>query len=268
MAQFSVDTFTTALKQGGALASLFQCELTDQKGTAGQVDDFKFLCKGVSFPASTIEAASVTFMGRALNIPGNRAAAQVTTSVYNDENMEIRNNIESWMERINSHATNKRDSGMMSILGNNSYTGTLTVKQFSKTGDDVSPPKSYEFVDCWPSACGEIALSWDANEIQTFDITWEFNYWKSAGSGAGGGPGGGPPSDFRLKDDIFLIRKATSTMPNLYMFKYKWDKVSNYIGVMAQELLDTGFKNAAIKGSDGFYSVDYRQLGFPMLKIN
>ena len=75
-------------------------------------------------------------------------------------------------------------------------------------------------------------------------------------------------SDFRLKDNIVLLQKATSILPNIYAFKYKWDKVTNYIGVMAQELLDTRFKNAAIKGSDGFYSVDYRQLGFPMLKIN
>ena len=36
-------------------------------------------------------------------------------------------------------------------------------------------------------------MSWDTNDIQTFDITWEFNYWKSAGSGAGGSSGGGPP---------------------------------------------------------------------------
>tara|TARA_B100001750_G_C15268906_1_gene476502 strand:+ start:55 stop:642 length:588 start_codon:yes stop_codon:yes gene_type:complete len=193
MANFSVDTFTSKLSQGGALASLFQCDLVMSKGAAGSVDDFAFLCKGVSFPASTIEAASVTFMGRALQIPGNRAAAQVTTSVYNDEDMAIRNHIENWMEKINSHASNKRDAGMMKILGSGSYTGQLTIKQYSKSGGEVSPLKSYEFIDCWPSACGEIALSWDTNDIQTFDITWEFNYWKSAASGAGSATGGGPP---------------------------------------------------------------------------
>ena len=194
MANFNIDTFTSALSQGGALASLFQCELTDQKGNAGSVDNFKFLCKGVSFPASTIDVATVTFMGRALNIPGNRAAGQITTSVYNDEDMAIRNNIENWMERINSHATNKRDPGMMKILGSNSYTGKLTVKQFSKTSNEASPTKHYEFIDVWPSSCAEIALSWDTNDIQTFDITWEYNYWRSAASGAGGGSSGGGPA--------------------------------------------------------------------------
>ena len=82
---------------------------------------------------------------------------------------------------------------MMKILGSGAYTGQLTIKQYSKSGGEVSPLKSYEFIDCWPSACGEIALSWDTNDIQTFDITWEFNYWKSAASGAGSATGGGPP---------------------------------------------------------------------------
>ena len=62
MGNFSVDKFTSALAAGGALSSLFQCELTSTKGGAGTIDDFKFLCKGVSFPASTIEAATVTFL--------------------------------------------------------------------------------------------------------------------------------------------------------------------------------------------------------------
>ena len=180
---FSIDKFTSALTKGGALASLFQCELTAAKGTGSDIGSFKFLCKGVGFPASAIEAASITFMGRALQIPSNRAAGQVTTSVYNDEDMEVRNHLENWMEKINSHASNKRSSDMMKITGNGSYTGALKITQFAK--DDSGPTKSYEFVDVWPSSTGEITLSWDTNDIQTYDVTWEFNYWKSAESSVG-----------------------------------------------------------------------------------
>ena len=52
------------------------------------------------------------------------------------------------------------------------------------------------------------------------------------------------------------------------MFKYKWDKFTNYIGVMAQELLDTRYSSAVRKNSNGYYSVDYSKLGFPMQKIS
>ena len=177
---FSIDTFTEKLASGGALGSLFQCNLVTAKGTGSVINDFKFLCKGATLPGSAVEAATVTYMGRAIQLPGNRAAAQLTTSVYNDENMEIRNHIENWMELLNSHRTNKRGSNFVSF---ESYTGTLTVEQLSKTGSGVT--KGYEFVQAWPSATGEIAVAWDSNDIQTFDITWEYAYWKSAESAVG-----------------------------------------------------------------------------------
>jgi len=179
---FNIDNFTSKLSSGGALASLFEAELTGSQGTIGDgaIADFKFMCKGVTFPASTLETASVTYMGRAMNIPGNRAAATLTTSIYNDENMEIRNYLESWMERLNSHKTNKRAPGFEAI---SSYTGTMKLKQISKDGG--SSTKTYEFIDCWPSSTGDITLSWDTNDIQTFDVTWEYSYWRSPNSGAG-----------------------------------------------------------------------------------
>ncbi len=64
-----------------------------------------------------------------------------------------------------------------------SYTGTLKVKQFAKAG--AKSTKSYEFIDAWPSAVGEITVDWETNDIQTYDITWEFSYWKSAQSNTG-----------------------------------------------------------------------------------
>ena len=174
---FRIDTFTSKLAAGGALGSLFECELTLAKGAGSTIGDFKFMCKGAVLPASTIEPGTVTYMGRALQIPGNRAAQQLNTDVYNDEDMAIRNHIENWMELINSHKGNSRNSGMAAI---GSYTGSLKVKQLSK--EDVGTVKTYEFVDCWPSSCAEVPLSWETNEIQTFAITWEYNYWKTMDS--------------------------------------------------------------------------------------
>ena len=69
---FDVNAFASKMAKGGALASLFQCTIANGKGSMGDVGQFQFMCKGVSFPASTIEAATVTYMGRALQIPGNR----------------------------------------------------------------------------------------------------------------------------------------------------------------------------------------------------
>ena len=182
MAGFSIDSFTSKLKAGGALASLFEAELTTTKGPqqASAVADFKFLCKATTLPGDTIDVATVTYMGRGINIPANRAAATWETTIYNDEGMEIRNNLESWMEQLNSHKTNVRAAAMIAIQ---SYTGTLKVRQFAKAGG--SSTKSYEFIDAWPSAVGEITVDWETNEIQTYAVTWEFSYWKSNQSNVG-----------------------------------------------------------------------------------
>ena len=182
MASFSIDSFTSKLKGGGALASLFEAELTTTKGPVqpSAVNDFNFLCKATTLPGDTIDVATVTYMGRGINIPSNRAAVQWTTTVYNDEGMEIRNNIESWMEQLNSHKTNVRAAAMTQIQ---SYTGTLKVKTFGKAGTVI--PKSYEFIDAWPSAIGEITVDWETNDIQTYDVTWEFSYWRSTQSNTG-----------------------------------------------------------------------------------
>ena len=84
------------------------------------------------------------------------------------------------MERLNSHKSNHREGGLEGI---NSYTGTMEVKQIAK--DASSSTKTYQFIDVWPSSTGEITLSWDTNDIQTYDVTWEYSYWKSQQSGAG-----------------------------------------------------------------------------------
>ena len=179
---FSIDTFTAKLKAGGALASLFEAELTTTKGPqqASAVQDFKFLCKSTTLPGDTIETATVTYMGRGINIPANRAAATWETTIYNDEGMEIRNYVESWMERLNSQRTNKRDKSFIKILD---YTGEMKIRQLKKDGTGSS--KSYKFHNIWPSTCPEIAMSWDTNEIQAFDVVWEYSYWSSIESGAG-----------------------------------------------------------------------------------
>ena len=187
MAEFSIDTFTSELKQGGALASLFQCVVTGWAGVkdvAGAQAQWKFMCNGAVLPPSTITPATVTYMGRALQIPGNRDAAQLVTNIYNDEDMEIRAVIENWMEAINGHKTNKRKEGFHQIAGGDTstYTGTLTVAQLSKVTGDAT--RTYKFHNAWPSGTTEVALSWETNDIEKYDVTWEFSHW-SAGGNAG-----------------------------------------------------------------------------------
>ena len=174
---FNIDTFTEKLTKGGALNSLFRCAVTSSKGIGMDATKFEYLCNTATLPGSTVDAATINYMGRALSIPSNRAVQQLTTNVYNDEDMEIRNHMENWLELLSSHKTNKRSSQMIGI---NSYTGTLEVQQLSKDGTKAT--KTYEFIQAYPASTGDIAVSWATNDIETFDIVWNFAYWRAKNS--------------------------------------------------------------------------------------
>jgi len=68
------------------------------------------------------------------------------------------------------------------------------------------------------------------------------------------------PSDRRLKRNIELLETRNNI--KIYSFQYLWSD-EYFVGVMAQDLLGTKYESA-VKERDGFYTVDYSQLGFNM----
>jgi hypothetical protein len=66
--------------------------------------------------------------------------------------------------------------GNVKLLAGNSYKFTdALVTQFSKDG---SPIRAYNFVGIFPVQVSNMALDWDnTNAIQTFDVTFAYDYW-------------------------------------------------------------------------------------------
>lgn len=73
-------------------------------------------------------------------------------------------------------------------------------------------------------------------------------------------------SDRRLKRDLKIVGRSQSGI-NIYEFKYL-NENQTYSGVIAQELLDTKYKDAVLVDGNGFYKVDYSNLDVPFKKIN
>ena len=65
-------------------------------------------------------------------------------------------------------------------------------------------------------------------------------------------------SDVRLKDDIELLGAYKDI--NIYRYKYIWDKNTTYVGVMAQELLESKYKDVVELDDTGYYKVNYTKL--------
>ena len=76
---------------------------------------------------------------------------------------------------------------------------------------------------------------------------------------------GQPPSDRRLKTDIVAL--GTDAAGNrIYSWKYKFDPVTTWVGVMAQDLVDT-HPEALVTTADGYYAVRYDLIGAQMMTL-
>ena len=67
-------------------------------------------------------------------------------------------------------------------------------------------------------------------------------------------------SDKRLKENIVLLGTTDENI-KVYQFNYIFDPMKvNHVGVIAQELLETEYKDNVYMHKDGFYRVDYKHL--------
>ena len=262
---FNASTFKTKLVTagGGARPSLFKIKLESSiSGVSGIDGSDAFLVKGAAMPATNIAPLAVNYAGRAYKWHGFRTYDTWTVTVINDENFKIRNNMMEWMRKISG----QMDGSRSTAYGDATAEGNATVTQL---GTDGADKKNYKLYNLWPTELGEITVDWSSDALEEYTIGFAYDYWSSGTNTSSAN--NIPPSmrsDFRLKNDIVLLQKATSILPNIYTFKYKWDKFTTYIGVMAQELLDTGYSSAVHKDSNGFYSVDYFKFSLPFGKIS
>ena len=175
---FELSKFTSALKGGGARSSLFHVTLagapTAAAGSSNNnnlaMADLKFLCKSTTIPPSTIASMEIPYLGRSIKVAGERTFENWSTTILNDENFQIRNLVEIWMDRIKSHSNIKQ--GYDEIK--NYKSATLKLQQFDKTGTATN---HYEFKNAWPVSVSEITLSWDNSAIEEYTVQWSYDYW-------------------------------------------------------------------------------------------
>ena len=172
---FSVSTFRTAgIAQGGARPNLFDVQFTNAGGgsTVG-TPLMTYLCKIASIPPSTMGVVEVPYFGRMVKVPGNRTFDNLSLTVINDEGFELRNDIEKWMNKMNSHVSNtsEQPQGLLAEVVVQHYT------RDQKPAGGAGGSK-WTFIGAFPVALGEIALDWSSNDtIEEFTIDLAYDYW-------------------------------------------------------------------------------------------
>jgi hypothetical protein len=168
---FSVNDFKNKLQGGGARSTLFTVQLFSPPGISLDFSKVPFLVRTASIPESTLGLITIPYFGRNIKMAGDREFQPWSVTVINDEDFAIRNALESWSNAINQHVGNLRLLGESAL----NYKADAIVTQYDKAGNTL---RQYRFSGLYPQSIQSIALDWsDANRIEEFQVTFEYDYW-------------------------------------------------------------------------------------------
>ena len=178
----TIQDFKSALKGGGARPNLFEVTIPSTPAGINLTSNFPILCKSAALPASNIGSIDVPFRGRIFKVAGDRTFDTWTITVINDQDFEIRNAMEKWMEIIgqygdSSGATNPADY-MVNAFVKQFKRGKSTVGFDTPTGSGLQVAATYKFYDIFPTNISPIDLSYDSSDqIEEFTVEFQVQYW-------------------------------------------------------------------------------------------
>ena len=174
----SISQFKSALVGGGARPNLFEVRLANiPAGITWDGDNFQYMCKAASLPASVISNIDVPFRGRIFKVAGDRTIETWSVSVLNDESFKLRNAFEEWMQLIAKLDTN------IGATSPEAYMVDADVYQLGRGSDPSSTSnagnanavlKQYKMESIFPTNVTGIDLSYDsANTIEEFTVEFQ-----------------------------------------------------------------------------------------------
>jgi len=172
---FNISAFkSNGLVYGGARPSLFNVFMSAPAGLGRDnvsVDKFRFVCKTAELPESVISSIDVPYFGRKIKVAGERAFADWSVSVINDEDFSVRAMFEAWSNALNRLVSNVRDPAISA----EQYKVDLDIVQYGKDGSTL---RSYQLIGAFPTQISGIALSWEsASAIEEFTVNFAYDYW-------------------------------------------------------------------------------------------
>lgn len=147
-------------------------------GTLTVEQKIEYTAKSSQFPSSQNTPIEVPYFGRIMKLAGNRVFEDWTVTFLNDEDFTVRNTFENWLAAINGHENNVRQPKYGIGRPQADYKASGMIKQWDKTGQSVV--KRYEMMGMFPTNVGPINADWASNEVQTFEVTFAYDYWVSA----------------------------------------------------------------------------------------
>lgn len=168
----NIQAFKAQVRNGGARSNQFTVSImlppSIVPGGTEASRALSFLVNATSLPAATIDNIPMAFRGRPVNFAGERSFQPWSVTVINDGDFLVRNGLEAWSNAIaNFDSTN-------GLVDPTQYQIEASVIQLDRNGNAL---KTYKFFDLYPTDIGQIALSYENPQIETFDVTFQYNYY-------------------------------------------------------------------------------------------
>jgi hypothetical protein len=150
---------------------------------------------------------------------------------------------------------------------------------YSDNGQNVAGTICGSGDDCWPlcgCGTGECLRNGGPYENIYYGTLFQGVYACQGGSGVGTWSTycNASKSDKRLKKNINFLYEQENGI-KIYEFEFIDDAVTNnpdlegkWIGVIAQDLIDTEFEEALTLEDDGYFAVDYDKISVELIKLN
>lgn len=147
---------------------LFYCKILGA-ATAYLPTDHAYLVNATSLPAQSLDEITASWQGMAYKIAGVSTYADFTVTFKNDSDGVIRRAFLAWSNDIHNPKTNIHgrpgDSG--------GYFGTIILEHLDTTGKVM---QTYNLIGAWPKTVAALTLDYTAKDLQTFDITFSYQY--------------------------------------------------------------------------------------------
>ena len=157
---------------GGSRANQFRVTLnfpTFVSGGSAAANKAQFLVEAASLPGQQISIATVMYRGRQVKLAGERTFDNWSVTVLNDNDFDILNAFEAWMQQINNKEQN---TGIINPL---QYTVDMNVEQLDRNGASL---KKYTFKDAWPVSISPIQLGFGINdEVEKFNVDFAIGWF-------------------------------------------------------------------------------------------
>lgn len=163
----------TAQFAGGARPSLFRVSQFFPGGIGAEAGrKFQYQCKGAQLPGTTIARLDVMYMGRQIPVAGDQVFEDLTLTIINDTDFQIRTAYENWMEMINGKETN------LGVPNPNNYYADVEIVQLDRDEREIA---RYVIINAFPTSISPIDLDWGATDtVEEFTVNLSYSRFTRA----------------------------------------------------------------------------------------